>query len=78
MLSPTLAAPSEEKELHMSAYAAAAPLALPRIAFKRPKFDRDRLVEITRDWWVECKDILQRASPLIMVPSPLRDALARV
>jgi hypothetical protein len=59
----------------MSAYAAAAPLALPRIAFKRPKFDRDRAIEITRDWWVECKAILQAACPLIMVPSPIRESL---
>ncbi len=60
----------------MSAYASAAPYALPRIAFKRPKFDKDRVIEITRDWWVECKEIMQRACPLIMVPSPIREALS--
>lgn len=59
----------------MSAYAAAPSLTLPRIAFKRPKFDKDRMIEITRDWWVECKDIMQRACPLIIVPSPIREAL---
>lgn len=62
----------------MSAYAAAAPLALPRIAFKRPKFDRDRLVEITRDWWVECKAIMQAACPFIPVPSPIRESLPAI
>ncbi len=60
----------------MSSYAPT--LALPRIAFKSPKFDKDRLIEITRDWWVECKDIMQRACPLIMVPSPVREALPGV
>ncbi len=61
----------------MSSYAAAMPLSMPRVAFKRPKFDKDRLFEITRDWWVECKAILQSACPLIMVPSPIREALSR-
>jgi hypothetical protein len=59
----------------MSAYAAAAPLTLPRIAFKRPKFDRDRAMRVTRDWWVVCKEIMQSACPFIMVPSPIREAL---
>lgn len=59
----------------MSAYAHAAPVALPRIGFKRPKFDRDRIVQITRDWWVECKSIMQRACPFVAVPSPVREAL---
>ncbi len=61
----------------MSSYAAAMPLSMPRVAFKRPKLDKDRLFEITRDWWVECKAILQSACPLIMVPSPIREALSR-
>ena len=59
----------------MSAYAAAAPLTLPRIAFKRPKFDRDRAIKITRDWWIECKAIMQQACPLITIPSPIRESL---
>lgn len=59
----------------MSSYAHALPLSVPRIAFKRPKFDKDRLIEITRDWWVECKQIMQRACPFIAVPSPVREAL---
>ena len=59
----------------MSAYAAAAPLTLPRIAFKRPKFDRDRAIKITRDWWIECKAIMQRACPLITIPSPIRESM---
>ncbi|HRC08321.1 MAG TPA: hypothetical protein PLV41_08905 [Miltoncostaeales bacterium] len=59
----------------MSAYAAAPALTMPRVGFKRPKFDRDRLIEITRDWWVECKEIMQRACPLIIIPSPIREAL---
>ena len=52
------------------------PLSTPRVAFKRPRFDRDRIVEITRDWWIECKAIMQAACPLIIVPSPIREALA--
>jgi hypothetical protein len=60
----------------MSTYAAAPGLRIPRIAFKRPKFDKDRLIEITRDWWVECKAILQTACPLIIIPSPIRECLA--
>jgi len=56
-------------------YAAAPGLTVPRIGFKRPKLDRDRLLRITRDWWVECKKILQRACPLIIVPSPVRETL---
>ena len=60
----------------MSAYAAAAPMTLPRIAFKRPRFDRDRVFEITRDWWVECKVIMQAACPFVAVPSPIRESLA--
>jgi hypothetical protein len=63
--------PRQEKELQMSAYAHA----LPRIGFKRPKFDRDRAIGITRDWWVECKAIMRAACPLIMVPSPIRELL---
>ncbi len=59
----------------MSAYAASPALTMPRVGFKRPKFDRDRLIEITRDWWVECKEIMQRACPFIAVPSPIREAL---
>ena len=61
----------------MSAYAHALPLSGPRVAFKRPKFDRDRVIEITRDWWVECKKIMQTACPLIIVPSPVRELLGR-
>jgi len=34
------------------------------------------MFEITRDWWAECKEILQRACPFIAVPSPVREALA--
>ena len=52
------------------------PLSTARVAFKRPRFDRDRIVEITRDWWIECKAIMQAACPLIIVPSPIREALA--
>lgn len=59
----------------MSSHAAALPLSMPRIGFKRPKFDRDQLIQITRDWWVECKAIMQAACPFIPVPSPLREAL---
>ncbi len=62
----------------MSAYAPALPLTTPRLAFKRPKFDRDRLIEITRDWWLECKAIMQAACPFIPVPSPIREALPAV
>ena len=58
----------------MSAYAHA----MPRVGFKRPKFDRDRVIEITRDWWVECKAIMRAACPLIMVPSPVRELLPAV
>lgn len=59
----------------MSSYAAAPARTLPRTGFKRPKFDRDRFMRITRDWWEECKTIMQRACPLIMVPSPVRETL---
>jgi len=59
----------------MSAHAHALPLATSRTAFKRPKFDRDRLIEITRDWWTECKAIMQAACPFVAVPSPVREAL---
>ena len=59
----------------MAAYAHAIPRSLPRIGFKRPKLDRDRIFEITRDWWEECKAILRAACPLIMVPSPVRELL---
>ncbi len=61
----------------MSSYAARLPTA-PRVGFKRPKLDRDRVVRVTRDRWVECKRIMQLACPLIMVPSPVREALARI
>ncbi len=59
----------------MSSYAAAPAFTGPRSGFKRPKLDRDRLLRITRDWWVECKKIMQRACPLIIVPSPVRETL---
>jgi hypothetical protein len=63
------------EETGLSSYAAAPTLAVPRIGFKRPRLDRDRFMRITRDWWVECKKILQRACPLIIVPSPVRETL---
>ncbi len=59
----------------MSSYAAAHAFTGPRLGFKRPKLDRDRLLRITRDWWAECKTIMQRACPLITVPSPVRETL---
>ena len=66
---------SPREETGLSSYAAARALTLPRIAFKRPKFDREGFMRITRDWWEECKTIMQRACPLIMVPSPVRETL---
>jgi hypothetical protein len=64
------------EETGLSSYAAAPTLTAPRIGFKRPKLDRDRILRITRDWWAECKKIMQRACPLITVPSPVRETLA--
>lgn len=56
----------------MTAYA----LAMPRVATGGPKFDRDRLVTIARDWWEECREIMQTACPFVPVPSPIREALS--
>jgi hypothetical protein len=66
------ALPEEEPYL-MIAHA----LTLPRIATGGPKFDRDRLSRIARDWWQECREILNRACPVVPVPSPVRELLAR-
>jgi hypothetical protein len=49
---------------------------LPRAATGGPRFDRDRMRRAARDWWEECRAILQRACPLVAVPSPVREALA--
>lgn len=49
---------------------------MPRARTGGPRFDKDRAREIAHDWWEECKAILQAACPLIMVPSPIREALA--
>ena len=51
-------------------------LSMPRVATGGPKFDRDRIRRIARDWWTECREILDSACPFIPVPSPVREALA--
>jgi hypothetical protein len=51
---------------------------MPRIATGGPKFDRERLIRVARDWWEECREILARSCPFIPVPSPVREALALI
>jgi hypothetical protein len=53
-------------------------LALPRAATGGLRFDRDRLARAARDWWADCRVILQPACPFVPVPSPVREALARI
>lgn len=50
-------------------------ISLPRIATGGPKFDRDRVVRIARDWWEDCRQIMAAACPFVPVPSPVREAL---
>jgi hypothetical protein len=49
---------------------------MPRIGTGGPKFDRDRVIRIARDWWEDCRQIMAAACPFIPVPSPVREALA--
>jgi hypothetical protein len=58
----------------MTSYA----LSLPRAATGGPRRTRDRATRVARDWWVDCKAILQSACPLVAVPSPVREALAHL
>jgi hypothetical protein len=53
-------------------------ISLPRAATGGPKFDKDRVVRIARDWWDDCRQIMQAACPFIPVPSPVREALAGI
>jgi len=58
----------------MTSYA----MSLPRAATGGPRFDRDRVTRAARDWWGDCRAILQRACPFVPVPSPVREALAHL
>lgn len=54
-------------------------MSMPRIARATtggPKWDRDRVARAARDWWDECRQIMQAACPFVPVPSPVREALA--
>ena len=58
----------------MTSYA----MPLSRAATGGPRFDRDRVKRVAVDWWADCRAILQRACPLVPVPSPVREALAHL
>jgi hypothetical protein len=46
----------------------------PRAATGGPRRKR-RTREVTWDWWDECKQILAAACPLVIRPTPVREAL---
>jgi hypothetical protein len=51
-------------------------IALTRVVFRPPKFDKEKFMIYIGDRWKEWKEIVQRACPFIPVPSPLRESLA--
>ncbi|HJZ60974.1 MAG TPA: hypothetical protein VKD47_02340 [Miltoncostaeaceae bacterium] len=48
----------------------------PRAATGGPRRRQPR--EVTRDWWEECKRIMAEACPLIVRPTPVREALPAI